>query len=298
MIFTAETKTSNLLVDPVHSVTSNAASSCIAMDLQRLAEERRYKMTANQINYARVREDRRHNLISEKHEHEDVRTRRMTAGANVSQAETARLRQSEDARHNRMSERFNTEKLNIESAETRRHNAATEDVQRFSALAESIYKQSKAQFESRQAAVSEREASVRERQAAVSEREVSSRERMESVERSKAHSQYLAALASQEQAKVAGVRAETEKSQLAESIRHAQAVEHETSRHNMYDESIRVAQNNETRRHQLETEAIETIKAGAAETRAGAAKIQAYAHAIGTTFEVAKQIAAAYAMGG
>lgn len=64
-------------------------------------------MTANQIEYAKHLETQRHNRVSESQGAEDVTSRRITANATASQASTAALRQTEDARHNRETEMTN-----------------------------------------------------------------------------------------------------------------------------------------------------------------------------------------------
>lgn len=101
-------------------------------------------MTANQINYARQQEEKRHNIVSEGVE-------RTKAGAQVSQAQTARLSQQETARHNQQQESVNwfqaqeVQRHNIEQevynrdvvVEQRRHNQSTE-AQAASQLAESF----------------------------------------------------------------------------------------------------------------------------------------------------------------
>lgn len=74
-------------------------------------------MTANQINYAKLVEDRRSNQEQEKIGHRN-------ASAAASQATTAARRQAEDARHNAESERINW----WSAQEIQRHNLAGENL--------------------------------------------------------------------------------------------------------------------------------------------------------------------------
>lgn len=127
-------------------------------------------MTANQIAYAKHVEERRHNRVSETHEH--------------LQAETSAKRQAEDARHNRATEAHNwwatsqtlgeTQRHNQESEaiswwtnratldESQRHNLATEGTARYSAEQTALFQRGQLQAQQRQAAVAERNASVNE----------------------------------------------------------------------------------------------------------------------------------------
>lgn len=79
-------------------------------------------MTANQINYAKLKEEVRHNRVSERHEHQDVRTRRLGA-------QTAAYSATESARHNRETEQINW----WNAREATRHNQEVESTNWFNA---------------------------------------------------------------------------------------------------------------------------------------------------------------------
>lgn len=82
-------------------------------------------MTANQINYAKQREEARHNLVAESISHRQATASEMQGTAALRQADTARASFNEQARHNREGESINW----FQQMESRRHNQAQEAVQ-------------------------------------------------------------------------------------------------------------------------------------------------------------------------
>lgn len=107
-------------------------------------------MTANQIAYAKLREDSRHNRESEKAGH-------LSARAAWSQARTAGARASEEGRHN-----LETERVNWWTAqEGARHNRQQESISSFSAQSQARYNSAQAQSLMRNALVNERNADMR-----------------------------------------------------------------------------------------------------------------------------------------
>lgn len=86
-------------------------------------------MTANQINYARVLEDTRHNYETERQGRRNLRILKSQADSAARQATVAEQRAQEEARSNKAKEQVNW----YNALETYRHNASTEDVAKFNA---------------------------------------------------------------------------------------------------------------------------------------------------------------------
>lgn len=184
-------------------------------------------MTANQINLAKLREERRHNRVSERHEHQDVLSRSITAQAADRNATT-----------------------NWWSAQEQgRHNLETERVSSFSANALADYQNVQGQALLRQASVAERNADTNYRNATTSER-------LATVSEKDLANKYRSSVAAESQAATASRNAATRESELAASIlmnnkqvalgysqlaearRHSQATEAETKRANLISEGI------------------------------------------------------------
>lgn len=218
-------------------------------------------MTANQIAYNRQREEVRHNLVSELHSGQQ-------AQAALSQADTAGKRQTEDARHNRETERVNwwtaqeTQRHNVSQEqigwgnldESRRHNLAQERTNQFAAESTARYQSAQSEAVLRQAAVSERQAAVAERNAAVNEGNLAESIRHNGVleAESQRHNQYQESIWTRQadetvrsnKAKEALSQAQIGLgySQLAESVRHNKAYESEVNRSNLANEQLRSQQ--------------------------------------------------------
>lgn len=235
-------------------------------------------MTANQIALAKVREEGRHNRVSERHEHIDVRSRQRTALANSLNAET----NARNATTNWWA-----------AQESARHNLATERVSEYSAKALRDYQLSQSEALLRQAAVGERQASVAERnafsterQAAVSERQVGVAEKDLANKYRSSVANELNAQSSSRQAAVAemlvGVRNREIAAnlmmnqrqvalgyeQLAEQARHSKASERITDTHNLRTRA-------ETKRHNEAMEFVDTTEMYHSAERARAATSQA-----------------------
>lgn len=182
-------------------------------------------MTANQIAYYKATEEKRHNLTTEGQKEHDLaigelnatsqriqaQAAQSQAGSAAVQAEVARSRQSEEARHNFEQEAINWWGTTVGANETRRHNTAVEAQQMFSA-------RSLAGLQSAQASAAAEQA----RAATVNAEAAKQRSYASLLSAGASQTQ---AGASMEQARVAGIRATTELSQLAESIRHNKEVE-------------------------------------------------------------------------
>lgn len=176
-------------------------------------------MTANQIRYGEHLETKRHNRVSEVHEHGRVLAEQEKARAATTTAETGRSVLAESIRHNQETERQNWWNIQNQRVEEQRHNRETEGVQWYNAGVDERYKSRTAAVQERNAAVNERQASVGERQASVAERNARTNER----------------------------NVQLGYSQLAESIRHNSTMEVETATHNRNVEA-------ETNRSNLATE--------------------------------------------
>lgn len=187
--------------------------------LQLICERRNY-MTANQIEFAKHKETSRHNLASEHIEGRKATASERQAGAAERQAEVAGLQQKETARHNAAQETmqwwFNRNSI----AETQRHNKAQEDVNWFNANALKSHQERSDAAAARQAAASESQASTARINALTNRYDAETRRQLAGIESSK----------------------------LAESIRHNVAVESETNRSNIAQESIGRQRNVETER--------------------------------------------------
>lgn len=128
-------------------------------------------MTANQIAYAKHKEDVRHNVETERqnlihlrHEHTTSRASKTQAEAAISQAETAAGKLAEDSRKNRANEQINWWYNSAMANEVKRHNLETETTNRFQADSLREYQLKQGEALLRNAAVAERNATVNERE--------------------------------------------------------------------------------------------------------------------------------------
>lgn len=192
-------------------------------------------MTTNQIAYNKHLEEKRHNLVTESHEAQDVISRQITAQAASSQAATAANRLTEDQRANREKERVNW----FNAQETARHNLRLEDLSQYStdkSTAETRYR-------------TDTEARLKEVDQQLKREEIG-------VESHKAQSQRISSLASELAARASMFNANTNKQNLAELIRHNTEVESETKRSNMNSELIRALNQAENVRHNVQQESL------------------------------------------
>lgn len=189
-------------------------------------------MTANQIAYAKVREDQRHNVateretgrhnvVSERQKDRDIAIGESTAVSQRMQAETAQARQQEDVRHNFEQEGIDWWKGRTSIQESQRHNLASEGTEAFKARSLAGYQSAQSEAVLRQAGASERQAAASERSS--------------SAALTSAGAAYQSALA-------AGLNAQTRASELQESIRHSTVTEAETTRHNKRTENAQSRQ--------------------------------------------------------
>lgn len=230
-------------------------------------------MTANQINFARHKEDSRHNRATEEAKLRDIAIGERQAYASELQAQTAAKRQLEDVRHNTESERINWFNTLQTTSEARRHNQEQEQISWFSAQAQDRHNYESRQIASRQAeasslqartawealgiqrlnattasrqatvaeqqaAVSRRLATVQERQATVAERNASVNEYAAQTGRISASAAQTSASAAYQNALASQRQSEIRAGELAESIRRNTIQLAETQRHNEELESI------------------------------------------------------------
>lgn len=187
------------------------------------------EMTTNQIAYAKLGEDVRHNTQSEQIERGKAEAALSQARAAHRQATVAELRQQEDARHNLEGERVNWFSAISGYEEAKRSHQENERVNWFNAETQRDYQHRLAKTSERQASVSERQATVAERQLQLNAADTASR-------RIQAEASSAQAAASWEQAQASLWNAQTQRSSLAESIRHNQvseAVQATTARGNL-----------------------------------------------------------------
>lgn len=190
-------------------------------------------MTSNQIAYNQHLETQRHNRVSEIHEHQDVRSRRMSAQASVSQAETARMRQIEEARANAAKEQINW----FDSYENQRHNIASERQQKYQT--DTVSRDTRYKIDT-------------ERQLKEVDQQLKRVD--QGIEQHKADSQRISSLASELSSRAQIMNASTNAQNLLEVIRHNQSVEAETRRSNMNNELINSLRSAETTRHNVSME--------------------------------------------
>lgn len=253
-------------------------------------------MTANQIAYAKHLEERRHNRVSERHEHRDVESRSLTAAANWWQASTASKRAVEEGRHNRAEEERNwwlnraataeTQRHNeaqeylqgIQAAETRRHNESQEGVAWFSANALRNYQLNQSEALLRQAAVAERNADSQTRIAASNEQQARAAllNAMTNQRNADTRLSELAASIGMNSARVAADYAS-----IAESQRASMARQDEINRSNRINEMLQSERDyfsyTEQQRHNRQTERVAQLNARAQLMNAKSQRISANA---------------------
>lgn len=229
------------------------------------------ELTTQQVAYAKVLEERRHNREAE----------RLTGQANQinqQQADTASRGQVEQGRHN-----VETERTNWWSAqETQRHNVQQEMLNAFQAQSTARLQSAQAEGVLRQAGVAERQATVSERNAELRANELAESIRHNQVYEmeSQRHNQYQESIWTRQQNEAERANRASEGisrsqvglgyAQLAESSRSnrvGEALRHqqisEMQRANQAQESIATTRNRETARSNRAVES-ETIRANRA----------------------------------
>lgn len=230
-------------------------------------------MTANQIAYAKHREDVRHNRVSERHEHRDVQSRELQAKSAWSQAGTAQIRAEEDARHNRETESAQWWMNRATITEQQRANQEKERISWYDAMSNDAYRRSTAQAQHRTVDVAERNALTAWHKLGVDELNA----------RTAAYKAEQTARTADAQARANEIRS----AELAETIRQNKAWLgfnyanlSETGRTHRANESIQSAYNAavtaESRRHNVESEKVATSQAISAAKQAAAATQNAY----------------------
>lgn len=208
-------------------------------------------MTNNQINYAKLKEDQRHNVVTERigqHQADSSRMQAYTgmlnwqeqARHNRAGEQQARSQLQESIRHNVADESYNLQQLaerkrsaQAQEAETNRHNLETESVQRYSALE-----------------------NVR-------------------LGEMNARSQLIQAQSSARQADTAQFRAETDLAKSIADINLNTARQREVERSNLYNEALLKLQMNEQQRHNLASEKLTSNQQREAERHNVATETQA-----------------------
>lgn len=223
-------------------------------------------MTANQIAYAKHREEARHNRVSEAHEHRDVSSREQTAAANYWQAATASARATEEARHNKAVENQTAWFNRAQIGEQERANREKEQISWYSATSEDAYRRSTATSQMRQASVAERNATTQWMQLG--------------NEEMKARASLLQAQASHRQAKVREDELSETIAQNARYLGLQYSQLAEAQRHNLASEGITSSYNAgtlaESFRHNVESEKVAQSQAISASRQAAAASQNAY----------------------
>lgn len=222
-------------------------------------------MTANQIEYAKHLETGRHNRVSERHEHQDVQSRRMTAEANQRNATTNWFAAQEQQRHN-----YNTESATFAAnAEVERHNRESERLTG-SQLSESVRHNRATERTALYGAVSQ--SNYWNRSIGAKLKEISVAERNADTNRMQAES-------SRVQARAAARNAATRQSELAESIRrnsldYSAKMAQVNLGYGQLAETTRSNQARETEnlRHNVESEKVATSQAMSSARQADAAK--------------------------
>lgn len=222
-------------------------------------------MTANQISYAKVLEDQRHNKEQERQKDVELATAEKQAEASVRQAETAALAQGETGRHNLEQERINWWSAQYPLYESVRHNREVERIQGLTAQTEADYKR--------------KQTSLLERGMAATETSA-----LGALFRGQAG--LTSAQAAMLQAGVAQINADTRLAELGEVFRHNSVVESETKRHNVVDESLTKYQNRTGRINAY----AQKSQAESSESQAKSARIKAISGAVDTGVNVVSKI--------
>lgn len=228
-------------------------------------------MTANQINYAKLQEERRKNLESERLTGQANEASQLQAKSAWSQAQTAILKQQEEARHNQEGERINwwTNRATLE--ESQRHNLESERQNLLSTnyLRDFQLKQGEALL--RQAAASESQAWAAREQASASSRQAASREKELEVTRynSLINAQNATTRENELAASIAAVN-----KQVAASMHATDVSGYNASVRNIIEAQDNLARQQETHRANVAQESISSRNANTAakdaETRAKA----------------------------
>lgn len=127
------TKFKNILNEFV-STSLGQMSGLVNVEMQIRFAERRNYMTANQVNYLRLREDRRHNVVSEG---ETGRHNVATESIQRGQLGLGFQNLAELARHNTAQEGIDTERVRlgfVQAGEAERHNRAQESTALYDAF--------------------------------------------------------------------------------------------------------------------------------------------------------------------
>lgn len=179
-------------------------------------------MTTNQLEFAKIQETGRHNRVTERHEHRDVESRRISANAAALQAATSQQSLAETRRHNVETENINwfTSRENV--SELQRHNRASEALSAWQNQIDEQYKKDYIGVQQRNAAVAERQANVSERNASTNWYNALTQARVAETQESNAYTNRLQHYESVRHNKASESLGY---SQLSESVRHNQATE-------------------------------------------------------------------------
>lgn len=236
-------------------------------------------MTRNQISFAELKETQRHNRVSERHEHQDVRSRSMQASAAMRQADSSAYQALTNWQKLEEEKRANLAR----ELEMHRANVAQEGIQSQTAAAQTL------------------NASIRERELFESQRSHMAQEGIQTTSLAETirHNRVGESLNQQQigvgYAQVAAnryatdVQAKTASNALAESIRNHKALEAVSTSQalssRIQSEAARTSAS--TRMSEL---AIQQQQADAATMRAEAARTTAIAKAVDTGTDTAREI--------
>lgn len=232
-------------------------------------------MTANQINYAKVLEDTRHNKVTETQKLQELGVLDRQATTAERQAAVAELRQREDQRHNQQQEAINWWQATEPLKETARHNRVVEE-QNASQIASQI------QLNAAQSEATLRQAGAAEKRAGADVTRAYAALQSAGASQLGAQASMLGASASQAQVMV-------RESELAEAIRKNMAAQEEINRHNRILESQQSYQNVSGR---IAANA-QASQADTAKHRATSERIKAVSKAVDTGVNVTKQLSTA-----
>lgn len=201
-------------------------------------------MTANQIALSKLREEARHNRVSEVHEHYDTRTRRQQADAATSQADTA----AKQLAVNWWSAQEAQRSAMAKEAETYRHNYQQEQLDSYRYMTAAAAAQDQARAALQQAGTAARNATTNENVLA------------ETIRRNMA----LESQASKE------LQEQSRHNRAAEGVSYAQVSEQK--RANVAQEQLKAQYQQELARHNVEAEKVATSQAMSASRQASAAE--------------------------
>lgn len=229
-------------------------------------------MTANQINYAKIVEDMRHNTVMEGVEKRKASAQQISAEASSSQAATRRAELRETQRSHGVQEALSYWAQGRQLSEIERHNLQTEAIQGITAMEQAR----KAHTET---SLMPAYLDVSQRQAAASELSAQAAYLRGKAAQQQAAAGFISAAAQTEQARIAGINAATRQAELQESQRSHLRQEALGFGELQVQARIQSERNTETKRHNVSSEGISQQQVDIAKAKVGSETARNYSTA-------------------